>query len=479
MKTSSKTCVAAFRLLSVVSGADLYAQESIDDQPAPRAVPVEDLGPQFDKAGTVVSHTQQFRISGGDPGLRGTAVNLAEETKEEFLRLVEEKDDWKVPVRINLIGDPGGEVPKRETVIKINYNGERYEIIIFVNLSRGLRPVPLKRSVTEALVYARGLRDKPFEKDLRFSAPPWMVEGLREATAWRLKQTDRRLYDALFRHGGLFKLDDLFEMGEAEFGTIDAASKAAFQVSSGALLMALLEQPDGKTGIRAFLADLPAYEGEIPALLRRHFPDLNLSQTSLAKWWALQLANKGTALLTEAMSVVKTEQILEEALQLRYHDAEGILYQIPLSDWMQVVGLKEAERLDSVRLAQDDLLRLSYRCFPSYRVLLLEYQALLTDFAKGKTEDLAGSLDALSETRQTMLVKAERARDFLDWFEITRARETSGVFDDYLDLKARLKSQKNPRQDEMSKYLDLLDPLFDLPEEPRSSFPNNGLFSPF
>ena len=78
-----------------------------------------------------------------------------------------------------------------------------------------------------------------------------------------------------------------------------------------------------------------------------------------------------------------------------------------------------------------------------------------------------------------MLVKAERARDFLDWFEITRARETSGVFDDYLDLKARLKSQKNPRQDEMSKYLDLLDPLFDLPEEPRSSFPNNGLFSPF
>jgi hypothetical protein len=442
-------------------------------------VPVEDLLPKFEKDGSVVSHTGQFKISGGGAGARGTTANLAEETKDELLRLIGEKDDWKVPVRMNLLGEQGGQVPKRETVLELIHDGERYEIIIFVNLSRGLRPVPLKRAVTEALVYARGLRDKPFEKDLRYSVPPWFVEGLREATAWRLKQTDRRLYDALSRHGSLFNLNDLLSLSEAGYTSLDAASKAAFRVSSGALLMALLEQPDGKTGIREFLVELPAFDGEMPALLRRHFPELNLSQTSLEKWWKLQLAAKGTAPLTEAMSVEQTERALNEALQLRYHDEKNALQMIPISEWPKIASLEQVERIEAVRLAQDDLLRLSYRCFPSYRALLQEYQAVLMDFSNGKTEPLAKSLEALAVTRQTMVAKAERARDFLDWFEITRARKTSGVFDDYLNLKARLKSQPNQREDGMSKYLDRLDPLYTLPEETPLRFPANGGFLPY
>ena len=64
------------------------------------------------------------------------------------------------------------------------------------------------------------------------------------------------------------------------------------------------------------------------------------------------------------------------------------------------------QRIETVTLAQDDLLRLSYRCFPSYRSLLLEYQLLLSDFAKEETEDLDDSLVALSETRKIMTEKA-------------------------------------------------------------------------
>ena len=170
--------------------------------------------------------------------------------------------------------------------------------------------------------------------------PPWFIEGMREASAWRLKQSDRRLYEALFQHGGLFKLKDLFAVTDAEFGSIDAVSKAAFQVSSGALVMALLEQPDGRTGIRDFLTDLPEFQGEMPALLRRHFPDLNLSATSMEKWWALQLANKGTAPLTESLSVAATEKALSAALKIRYRDAEDVLLEIQFSDWNMVGELR-------------------------------------------------------------------------------------------------------------------------------------------
>jgi hypothetical protein len=472
MKRSITSGALRYRLLAVFFLAVMAcrAEEDLANQPAPRAVPVEDLLPNFDGAGTVISRSEQFRISGGNAAARGTAANLAEETKDELLRLSEEKDEWKVPIRISLRGKKGDPVPKRETVLlapAFDENGYRLELM--VNLSRDLRNEPFKRAVTEALIYGRFLQNQPAtESDLRLSVPPWVVEGLREANSWRLKETDRELYEALFRSGGLFQLDDLFALSEAEYISIDAASRAAFRISAGALMMALVEQPDGKAGIRNFLAELAGFQGEMPALLRKHFPDLNLSEKSLEKWWALQLANKGTAPLTESLSVMQTERSLEDALRLRHKDEAGVLKEIPLAEWEKLVKLEEEGRIEAVRLAQDDLLRLSYRSFPSYRVLLLEYQSLLSDFVKGNTNSMAESLQALSETRATMVAKAERARDFMDWFEITRARETSGAFDDYLNLKARLKSQPNRRTDSLSKYLDRLDPLFTIPGEKKA-----------
>ena len=117
-------------------------QDPLANQPAPRAVPVEDLLPNFDGAATVFSHTEQFRISGGDAATRGTAANLAEETKNELLRLTEEKDEWKIPIRIILRGEKGGPVLKRDMVLKLTFDENGYEMALYVSLSRGLRNEP-------------------------------------------------------------------------------------------------------------------------------------------------------------------------------------------------------------------------------------------------------------------------------------------------------------------------------------------------
>lgn len=458
------------KILSVIlisTGFIAGQGEDLHNQPAPRAVPVEDLLPKFNDDEAVISHTEQFEIYGGRSGDRGTAANLAEEAKDELLRLTEEKDEWKIPIRIRMVGKEGDEVPERETALRLVYNEDTYEVHVYINLSRGLRREPVKRAVTEALIYAKGLQDRPFEEDVPFTVPPWVVEGLSEATGWRLKQSDRKLYDAVFRSGGFYKLDDLFGLSDGEYQVIDGASRAAFRVSSGALMMALLEQTEGKDGMRSFLRELAAYRGEMPVLLRRHFPDLNLSESSLAKLWMLQLANKGTAPLTESLSIGQTEEALAAALKLRFTDAEGVFQEIPIVDWQIIAAMKGAERIEAVRMADDELVRLSYRSFPSYRLLLLEYQGILEDISEGNTDNIAGSLEALAATRVRMLEKAEQARDFLDWFQITRARETSGAFEDYLRLKAQLKTRSSKRKDHISEYLDRLEPLFDVPEPER------------
>lgn len=431
----------------------------------PRAIqvaePPKPAGPALPDQ--VVSRSGQFRISGGDALVRGTLAILAESTKEELLQLTGEKDDWKVPVNIRLHGKQGDPLPARTVSMRlVEVEGAR-ELRLDVHLSRGIEHERYKRAITAALLYERALKQPAAAPgDAPLTVPPWLYDGIREATAWRLNQSDRRLYQALFRHGGWFKLDDLFNLTDAGFEELDGATRSAFRVSSGALVMALLEQPQGRDGFRDFLNAVPAYEGEMPGLLAKHFPELNLSETSLAKWWALQLANKGGLnQLTDLLTIAQTEEALNEALKLNFRTPEGIVQRKDFSAWPELAALDEGERVAAVRAAEEPLVRLSYRCFPSYRPLLQEYQAILVAIARNETKDVARRITDLDETRTTMIARANRARDYLDWFEITRARETSGVFDDYLRLKERLKSNPVRRKDPVSDYLDRMDRVFD------------------
>ena len=412
-------------------------------------------------AGEAVSRSMQFRVTGGEGPVRGSVAILADQTKDELLLLTEERDEWKVPIRVMLFGKEGDPSPPRSIVMELFVTDAGYAPRVNVHLGRGLEQERFANAITSALILERSLRDrKADDAETPFLVPPWLTDGLREATAWNQKRSDRRPYEALFKRGGLFKLNELFAVSAAAHENLDAASRLAFQVSSGALVMALLEQPQGKEGFRQFLSQVAGFQGEMPVLLRRHFPELNLSETSLAKWWALQLANKGAAPLTDSLSITETERTLSESLHLHFRSADGSAQERPLSAWKEVAEMKEAERAEAVRPAQDALVRLSYRSFPSYRPLLMEYQTALSSLARGKTEKVEASLASLDASRELMRSKAERAQDYLDWFEITRARQTSGDFDDYLRLKDRVNYRAVKREDDLSKYLDQMDGLF-------------------
>jgi len=333
------------------------------------------------------------------------------------------------------------------------------------HLGLGLEPKRFKQAVMEVLIYQRGLEaDKQSAKDAFQLIPPWLSMGLCEASAWRLDKSDRALYAALFKKGGVFKLDDLLQTTAADYKKMDGATRSVFQVSSGALVMALLEQPGGKAGFGDFLKKVATYQGEMPILLRQSFPDLNLSENSLAKWWALQLANKGGLnLLTDVLTIQETEEELAKALNFMISGPDGVR-QRDLSAWSEVVALKGEKRFAAVRPAQEAMIHLSYRCFPSYRPLLLEYQKILIGISRGHTENVPQRLARLKKSRESMVASAGRARDYLDWFEITRATKTSGEFDDYLKLKERLKAEKKVRNDGVSRYLDRMNDLFDRSE---------------
>ena len=150
---------------------------------------------------------------------------LAEETKDELLRLTDEKDDWKIPVTIDAPRQTRRSPAARTVSMSLLVVEGRTNLRLDVHLSRGIEHERFKRAVTTALLYERALKNpRPGDPDRPLRVPPWLADGLREATAWRLNQSDRRLYEALFKSGGLFKIDELFAVSEAPSKTWTAPS---------------------------------------------------------------------------------------------------------------------------------------------------------------------------------------------------------------------------------------------------------------
>lgn len=433
-------------------------------QEVPRAVPVPGVPVEpvtIKPADSAISRSGQFRVTGADGLVRGAVAAMADDARDELLALTGEKDAWKIPVAVVLHGKQGDPLPPRSVVMRLVLNDSGCELCVDVHLSHGIELESFKHTITSALLYERALRGRvPKADEPRLRVPPWLVEGLREATAWRAKRNDRRLYEALFKHGGLYQTDELFAVDEAGFEELDGAMRAAFRATAGALVMALAEQPQGKDGLAAFLTEVAPFQGEMPALLRRHFPDLNLSANSLSKWLALKLADMVAPTTTDVLGVTATEAALVQALQLNFRDPERGLQRRPLAEWEKLGEMEAPERAEAVRQAQDSLVRLSFRCFPSYRPLLAEYQIVLGGIARGKTGNTAARLEELRQARGKLLALSDRARDYLDWFEITRARETSGLFEDYMRLKARLEDNPRTRNDHLAQYLDRMNRIF-------------------
>jgi len=449
---STFRCMArclVFSAFSCTSSAETPARALVVEEPSAQQA--------SSPSALAIAKSDTFRVTGGDAAIRSAVIMLAEAASKEFRETCDIKTDWSIPIEIRLPGKASETRPILTGLLDVE--GVR-RFLLDVHVVRGVDHEPFKRALYALFMYQQAIRHGA-DPDEQLSAMPWIVDGLLEAAAWRKGESDRRFYRTLFLSGGLFRLSDLLAMDEDAYGRLDGASRLGFRVSSGALIMALLQQAQGKEALRTFLGEAPSHGGEMKVLLSRHFPDLNLSETGLEKLWRLQMAEKGGMNpLQDVLSIRETERILEEALQLDFRTAEGIVNKAPLSDWPRLSAMTLEERRMATRLAEDALVRLSFRCFPSYRPILREYQILLAAMREKAAGDPRRKLPELLETRQVMMARADHGRDYLDWFEISRARETSGAFEDYKKLKERLRDRPNSKTSSTAVYLDRMDKMF-------------------
>ena len=81
---------------------------------------------------------------------------------------------------------------------------------------------------------------------------------------------------------------------------------------------------------------------------------------------------------------------------------------------------------------------------PLLRPVVLEYQGILDDLARGKTRHLDEALAEAENYRTIVVERIGAIEDYLNWFEATQIPSQSGDFDAYLKTAARLENAAAP-----------------------------------
>ena len=416
-----------------------------------------------------VSSTQQDRVLvvGSDSRLRGAIVQDAERLIKQLDELASPAQGKPHSVRLTLLPSVEGKPSAiAREFLKTDDPNNRYLLEVKMRLGQGnsFDQVALNRVLVEMLLIERTLRALgPDEIADRVEIRPWLIDGLSEALEWKNGKGDRRVYSSLVKSGGWMEVELLVEQDSVT--KMNLLSRELFRASSGALVMALLAQPGGKEAMENYLAKVATFEGEHLTLLRSHFPQVNLGREGLERWWMLQVAAMSEAPLSEVMTIPETEKELKQGLKLYFKDPAGQSLQKDLSFWREIQDLEtEEQRRAAIGPAADFLTNLSYRCFSTYRSVLIGYLQVLEAIASQEIQDdkeIQKVFENLRIYREAETKRHQMMVDLLDYYHLSTVQEESGAFEDFLKFKENVKTQQEEKADPLNRYLDRVQGLYE------------------
>lgn len=413
---------------------------------------------------TSISASRQFVVHGPNGDLCTLISRSADEIRKNLYDILKVPNEWKYKIGIRLYGAPGSPVPASPVRMGITLIGDEPNFLISVHIGQRFDKELMTNAITTMLLYEMTLRHTDIEalpEEVRL--PAWLLYGVEEAMHWKTDEAERSKYVALFESNEILQPDEILSRKNPR-EDMDATTFEAYKASCGALAMCLLNQKGGDEAMMRVLSEAISGNDDPQHLIKRNFPLLTLTPSSLHKWWTLQMSTMATAPLTEAMTIQDTERRLNEILLVMKYNPESRTT-IPLS-LDNLADVLATPNLDGqLRMMTDSLVHLSNRCFPTYRPIVAEYTRIIASVrtAKSDAATLQKRLDAVGELRALSLKSALRTRDYLDWYEISTKTTLSPTFDSYLHTMGILRRPPAGLDTPISHYLDDIEKLYTLP----------------
>ncbi|MEO7725337.1 MAG: hypothetical protein ABIU29_11745 [Chthoniobacterales bacterium] len=399
-----------------------------------------------------ISPSRQFLVYGADVRVRGAMCDLAERTKANLLRLLGQRDNWKAPLVVNL-DYPRANFPDAP-VAQLDFSQLGYGMKLQLNLllTREMKGRAVQRELLRAILLEMMYRNRPnVAAGSPYLTPPdWLVEGVLALEPGSEASEDAELLRSMLAAKTIAPLEEIVCQRRVQ---LDASSRRLHTAYSRALVQLLLGAPGRNSQLAGFINDLPEAPNDAMADLRVHFPE-TLGRAP-GKWWALSVAALSAVDRYRMLSAAETGRRLDQALRFSLPGKGGTVRECSLGDYEAYRKLPAYR--DALGQVGQQLQLLGAQAHPFYRPIVQEVYELTELLARGRTRGVATRLNAVTSNRAVIEAQGTAIDDYLNWFEATQSKTSSGIFSQILEANRRAEEAFLRRRDPISVYLDSIE----------------------
>ena len=301
------------------SASKMQALEAVTQQPtalpAPRVTTAADKLPVTSST----SASRQFIVHGKVFETRSAMSSRCDEISQELRKVLNDKEAFVLPIVVVLNTGEDAEKSKgppiSTAISELTHGG--FHLQVTVNERPGLKAEDLRKEVVRALLAERILRNHQniTTPQGRLLLPDWVMTGVLHAMDYRANARPSALFATIFRSGKIYGIEEIISASPVE---MDGLSRSIYDTSCGALVLALIDQPDGPSRFNKFLNLLASDPRSERDLLNVAFPTFAASASSLNKWWSLQLATLSKPGIDEPYTAAESLKAIEDAITIRY-----------------------------------------------------------------------------------------------------------------------------------------------------------------
>jgi len=399
-----------------------------------------------------VSPSREFVIYGADAQLRGAVSDLAERTKVDCLALLRQRDNWIVPVVVNLQPQQANlpEIPSAD--LRFSQTGFGLKLQVDLTISKNLDASLMERELLRAI-----LLEMIYRKESHIAAgsvfvepPDWLIDGV---LALSPTSDHGQLIEALTT---AHKTESLETFLRQRPKLLDSAGRTLYRAYSFALVQMLIDGRNGLALLAHYISHLSNASNEPLADLKTQFPFLG---GDVERTWQLTLSQLRNLQMYQFLTFAESERYLDELLRVKISEANKPARLTSL-DELARHKVSASEKMALSELNRE-LLVFVAQANPVLRPLAREYQEIVALLARGKRKRIAKRLSRLEVTRKELAARMSDIDDYMNWFEATQMKSRSGNFTGYLKAANHSQLSAPKRHDPLSVYVDALEDQFE------------------
>jgi hypothetical protein len=403
-----------------------------------------------------VSTSRQFIVYGTTTELRGAIAALAEKTKKNLLGILQQRDDWKTPVIVNLQFPQANipDVPLSGRYFSQTGSGLKFQLDLTIEAN--LDVTALQRDLSWAILLEMMYRRQPdLPAGTSYVQPPeWLIEGLLTAQPGQSRAEISEALAPALAHDNVVTLEAFLRQKQ---GLLDSTGQLLYRAYSFVLLQLLLDDAAGPMRLAAYIANLSHASNDPLADLKERFPTL-AGAGDVDALWKSKVAAAGSAHDYELLTCAETDRQLEDLLAGGPRDATDT--QRPAQLETLLSKKVSPEKAAELRRLSQGLMLLTTRSNPVLRPVVREYQIIVERMAANKRRGLETRLAKAKSTRARIVARMSDIDDYMNWFEATKSSTRSGAFASYLRAVEKSNEPQPRRRDPLSVYLDSLEAKF-------------------